>query len=154
MFICSTVWLMRSNWTRFTSPKLLSYTSIVIIRLLLSVMVWPKVKLEKINSFSQKYLGAIVFNVIVHFFKSLDWTKGREERQGLGRRSPVGFRVSGVDQDVEQQDDDVGGDGRAVVHQEHDGQTNEGPQKWEPAIVIFKCWPPSRWSTSKQIKLK
>ena len=54
-----------------------------------------------------------------------------------------------MDQDVEQQDDDVGGDGRAVVHQEHDGQTNESAQKREPAVVVFKGWTPARGSNKK-----
>ncbi len=37
------------------------------------------------------------------------------------KSKPVGLWVPRVDDDVEEEDDDVSGDGRAVVHEEHDG---------------------------------
>ena len=43
--------------------------------------------------------------------------------------TPVGLGVSRVYDNVKEKDDDVGGDGRAVVHEEHDGQAYEGSEK-------------------------
>lgn len=67
--------------------------------------------------------------------------------------TPVGLGVSGVDDDVEEEDDDVGGDGRAVVHEEHDGQADKGSEKWKPAIEVLEGWTPSWWSKIKFVIL-
>ncbi len=50
-----------------------------------------------------------------------------------------------MDDDVEEEDNDVGGDGRAVVHEEHDGKTDKSPKKWKPAIKVLKGWTPAWW---------
>lgn len=83
--------------------------------------------------------------MIVNFLQSLDWSESWQERQGLGWGSPIGFWVPGVNDDVQQQDDDVGSYGRAVVHEEHDGEAEEGADKWKPLVEVLEGGPPSWW---------
>ena len=89
------------------------------------------------------YLGSIVLDVVVHLLEGLNRPQGRQEGERLRRRAPVGLWVPDVDEDVEEQDDDVGGDGCPVVHEEHDGQAEEGSDEGQPTVGVLESWPPS-----------
>ena len=82
--------------------------------------------------------------MVFDLLQRLNRLESIQECQRLGRRSPIGFRISRSNEDVQQQDDDVGGDGRAVVHEEHDNQTKDGANKREPATAVLECRTPSR----------
>ena len=48
-----------------------------------------------------------------------------------------------LDKNVEEEDADVGGQGRLVVHHDHDGQTEKGSEERQPAVVVTKGWAPT-----------
>ena len=89
------------------------------------------------------YLWPIVLDVVVDLLERLNRPQGRQEGERLRRRAPVGLWVPDVDEDVEEQDDDVGGDGCPVVHEEHDGQAEEGSDEGQPTVGVLESWPPS-----------
>ncbi len=48
-----------------------------------------------------------------------------------------------LDKNVEEEDADVGGQGRLVVHHDHDAQAEEGSEERQPAVVVAEGGPPS-----------
>ena len=43
--------------------------------------------------------------------------------------APVGIRLPDTDADVEDDDDDEGDEGGVALHEEHDGDAEDGPQQ-------------------------
>ena len=48
-----------------------------------------------------------------------------------------------MNDDVQQQDDDVGSYGRAVVHEEHDGEADDDADEGEPTAEVLERRTPS-----------
>ena len=89
-------------------------------------------------------LGPVVLDVLRQIVQGLDAPERRDELLSLSRGSPVGFRFPVADVEVEDADDGEGDQGGDPVHEEHDGDTKEGPDKRHPFVVIFEGRTPSR----------
>ena len=74
--------------------------------------------------------------MVFDLLQRLNRLESIQECQRLGRRSPIGFRISRSNKYVQQQDDDVGGDGRAVVHEEHDNHAEQSCEERKPRTVV------------------
>ena len=70
----------------------------------------------------------------------------------LSGAAPVGLRLPGVYEEVEEDDGDEGSQGHPDVHEEHDDDAEDGPEERHPLVVVLEAGPPPRGVERRRVK--
>ena len=82
-----------------------------------------------------KDLGPVILDVVRNIIQRLQVLQGEDKLLGLGGAAPVGLGLPVADVEVEDADNDEGGEGRVPLNQEHHSNTKNCAKQWHPGAV-------------------